>query len=105
MNLVKLRIAAFMPQHGAPTHMMASFQQVAFAVNAGGLFLELSTADKMNTILISNQTVIQRTIPLLRQIKTKTIPKVTRLPFQCNHSDVNTFLHQFSVSDDTTMAP
>jgi hypothetical protein len=39
-NLVKLRIAAFMPQHGAPTHMMASFQQVAFAVNAGGLFLE-----------------------------------------------------------------
>ncbi len=38
-NLVKLRIAAFMPQQGAPTQMMASFQHAALATRAGGLFL------------------------------------------------------------------
>ncbi len=51
----------------------------------------------MNTILISNQTVIQWLIPLLRQINNITIHGVT---FQCNNSDVITFLHQFSVYDD-----
>jgi hypothetical protein len=55
----------------------------------------------MNNHPISYQTVIQRRIPPLRQ-NNITIQAVT---FQCNFSDVITYLYEFSVSDDATMTP